>query len=256
MFNLNGNIIMQKKALALLFSVLTVSAYANEATPNQLPVDPAPVKKESIHNIEAQGSVGLMRMKKTSYEDVSYNVGIKDTIKVQDNHHFYMGLFGSRGNREGNPIQNVKSYDMTMGYKHETPINYSLSVAPYAGVGYESTKLKNFGNEYLEKNRKYLNRGYAEIGLEGKYNLNQQLSLRPNVSYERDLNVKEKVNKAYLDDPKRGYKYNAELGVGYQLPNNSEIVVAPYYSIYKNKNLSEDAQKFRQDSGLRVKYDF
>lgn len=226
-----------------LMSALTVSSANAEGMLKGVKVE---------NKVEVGSSIGHTEIKPVGYGDLNYGVNIQDTITINDQHKAFVGVEGQRTLIDESTMGNetkAKNYGTYLGYGYEFPVNYSLTVTPHLGLGYQSYKLKDNG---YGKNE--LNRGYAQIGVDSKYLIQDGWMLGANAKYQRDLNVKEKMDGGYLEDPKRGYRYEVELGVHKNFGSNGELSVLPYYGKYRNSGVN--SQKNIRDTGVRVNYGF
>ena len=215
----------------------------------------------SIEKVENHTSVntklGQKDMKTIGYDSFNYGLGVENTTTINDRHHVTFGIEGERTMSDhysiGKDEIRQKGYGVNANYKYDIPVNYALTVSPLVGVGYETSILKSNGD------RSELNRSYGEVGAEAQYTLQNGWLLNPSLTFQRDINAKEKNNNVHDSSPSWGHKYEVEFGVEKELTNGSNISVAPYYAKYKNKSNATTESNFQkevQDSGVKVKFEY
>ena len=203
------------------------------------------------NEVSVQTNLGHQKHRNIDYGDTSYGLGVKDTLKY-GRHGAFVGIQGQRTASDKSTFSNhvrEKEYDVKAGYQYEYPMAYGVTVTPHAGLGYKNQILKDrdFGD------KEEFRRGYAEIGVDGRYMLKDGWAVGAGATYQRDLNNKVKVNNVYDKDPSRGYYAEVTTGVYKDIGQYGKLGVEPYYGQYRNK----DADKMRvTDTGVRVKYDF
>ena len=214
--------------------------------------NPAPPDAGIRNELKVGVGVGHTRIKNVGYQDANYGLSVKDTVHLNDRHAVYVGADGHRTATHHSSLSGhtqEKGYNLRTGYQYNYPVNYNLTVRPYVGVGYSSNQID--ARDVAKNN---LNRGYAEVGVESQYLLNSNWMLGADATYQRDLNVKEQTNNRYLEDPRRGYAYEVQVGVTRDFGRNGALSVMPYYGKYHNKGAT--VQREIQDTGVRVNYGF
>ena len=193
-----------------------------------------------LSNLEIQPTTAIrhVKIKRDSLGVLSGtagSIGARTLYKFNDEHGAYVDLNAAKTQHTefgGENGVRVKQYQGEVGYQYTVPVNYSLTVKPHAGIGYERNVYKGLPNR-LEDNR-----GYVSVGADAEYRINNN----------------SRVAGDYVDGQHWGEKYEVEAGVGYDF-GKTTVSVSPYYSRYKNHRSTVQNVDVK-DAGVKLKADF
>lgn len=210
-------------------------------------------KNQIVNDVRITPYSGYTRTKYAGEIAKQYETGVEvqDTLKL-DQHRVYLGgQVGKTNRKDVGDVNNVRNlrYGVEGGYGYEVPVNSQLSITPKAGLGYETNRTKGDDISRIQTSR-----GYAEVGVDTKYKLNDKTSLIGEASYQRDLNNKQKVGNEYQKDPQWGHKYEVSAGVETEI-GKTAVSIAPYYSKYENTHKS-DTKSETQQTGVKLGVQF
>lgn len=238
LFIFKGMTIMKKTVLALALVAFSGTAFAQ------------------LSNLEVQPTTAIrhVKIKRDSLGVLSGtagSIGARTLYKFNDEHGAYVDLNAAKTQHTefgGEQGVRVKQYQGEVGYQYTVPVNYSLTVKPHAGIGYERNVLKGF-HDRIEDNR-----GYVSVGADAEYRINNKWFVSSGASYQRDINNNSHVAGDYVDGQHWGEKYEVEAGVGYDF-GKTTVSVSPYYSRYKNHRSTVQNVDVK-DAGVKLKADF
>ena len=210
-----------------------------------------------LSNLEIQPTTAIrhVKIKRDSLGVLSGtagSIGARTLYKFNDEHGAYVDLNAAKTQHTefgGENGVRVKQYQGEVGYQYTVPVNYSLTVKPHAGIGYERNVYKGLPNR-LEDNR-----GYVSVGADAEYRINNKWFVSSGASYQRDINNNgfgAPVGCCLVLGV--GEKYEVEAGVGYDF-GKTTVSVSPYYSRYKNHRSTVQNVDVK-DAGVKLKADF
>ena len=205
---------------------------------------PAMAYVDVENNFSIGTNVGSVQVKDSASKSdraFAYGLTIADEIRL-DQHKFQLSLSAlhSEKIKMEQSETRLKDYDAQLTYKYGFALGDTAEISPKVGFGYNQKETKLNGQKHT------LERTYAVIGAEAKFQLNDEWSISPEISYEKDLNTKFKNNVESFKH--KGDALNLALNAQYNMVQGN-LSFGPYFKQYDNDG------KINQ-YGVAVKYEF